>query len=91
VVTSTRTLAHSGAVMLMVNGKRESVRVGASFPSSNPIFRLVAVTRGDVRIGIANGSYASGAQTVLLRPGRAMTLVDTATHARYKLQLLQGS
>jgi hypothetical protein len=91
VVTSTRTLAHSGAVMLMVNGKRESVRVGASFPSSNPIFRLVAVTRGAVRIGIANGSYASGAQTLLLRPNKTITLVDTSTHARYKLQLLLGS
>lgn len=88
VVTSSRMLAHSGAVMLMVNGKRESVRVGASFPSSNPIFRLVAVTSGAVRIGIANGSYASGAQTVLLRPNRTITLVDTSNNARYKLQLL---
>jgi hypothetical protein len=88
VVTSTRTLAHSGAVMLRVNGKRESVRVGASFPSSNPVFRLVSVTNGAVRIGIANGSYASGAQTVVLRPNRTITLVDTTNHAHYKLQLL---
>lgn len=88
VVTSTRTLARSGAVMLMVNGKRESVRVGASFPSSNPVFRLVSVTNGAVRIGIANGSYANGAQTVLLRPNRTITLVDTTNHAHYKLQLL---
>ena len=91
VVTSTRMLARSGAVMLMVNGKRESVRVGASFPSSNPVFRLVSVANGTVRIGIANGSYTSGAQTVLLRPNRTLTLVDTTNHARYKLQLLPGS
>jgi len=91
VVTSTRMLARSGAVMLMVNGKRESVRVGASFPSSNPVFRLVSVANGAVRIGIANGSYTSGAQTVLLRPNRTLTLVDTTNHARYKLQLLPGS
>lgn len=91
VVTSTRMLAHSGAVMLMVNGRRESVRVGAGFPSSNPIFRLVSVTNGAVRIGIANGSYESGAQTVLLRPNRTITLIDTTNHAHYKLQLLLGS
>jgi hypothetical protein len=88
VVTSARTLAQSGAVMLMVNGKRESVRVGASFPSANPVFRLVSVSRAGVRIGIANGSYSSGAQTVLLRTNRTVTLVDTTSGARYRLQLL---
>lgn len=90
VVTSSRMLAHSGAVMLMVNGKRESVRVGASFPSSNPIFRLVAVTSGAVRIGIANGSYASGAQTIRLSNGRPVTLVDTADGVRYTVRLISG-
>jgi len=88
VVTSARTLAQSGAVMLMVNGKRQSVRVGASFPSANPVFRLVSVSRAGVRIGIANGSYSSGAQTVLLRTNRTVTLVDTTSGARYRLQLL---
>jgi hypothetical protein len=88
VVTSARTLAHSGAVTIAVNGKRESVRVGAGFPSANPIFRLVSVTGGAARIGIANGSYSSGAQTVLLRLNRTLTLVDTANNVHYKLRLL---
>lgn len=91
VVTSARTLAHSGAVILMVNGKRESVRVGASFPSSNPTFRLVSLSRAGARIGIANGSYASGAQTILLRPNSTVTLVDSTNGVRYRLRLALGS
>jgi len=88
VLTSARTLARSGAVRILVNGRPESVRVGASFPSANPVFRLVSLSRGGVRIGIANGSYSSGAQTVSLGLNRTVTLVDTTNGTRYKLRLL---
>jgi hypothetical protein len=87
-VLTARTLAHSGAVRISVNGRPESVRIGASFPSSNPIFRVVSVSRAGVRIGIANGSYSSGAQTVSLALNRTVTLVDTTNGVHYKLQLL---
>jgi hypothetical protein len=88
--TSQRTLAKTGAVSLQVNGKVQTVRVGASFPSSNPLFRLVSVAHGVVRIGIANGSYSSGAQTVTLTSGRSLTLVDTADGVRYTIKLVSG-
>jgi hypothetical protein len=87
-VLTARTLARSGAVRISVNGRPESVRMGASFPSSNPIFRLVSVTGGVVKIGIANGSYSSGAQTVALRLNSPLTLVDSTNGVRYRLQLL---
>lgn len=87
-VLTARTLARSGAVRISVNGRPESVRMGASFPSSNPIFTLVSVTRGIVKIGIANGSYSSGAQTVALRLNSPLTLVDSTNGVRYRLQLL---
>jgi hypothetical protein len=87
-VLTARTLAQSGAVRILVNGRPESVRVGASFPSANPVFRLVSLSRGGVRIGIANGSYSSGAQTVSLGLNRTVTLVDTTNGTRYKLRLL---
>jgi hypothetical protein len=87
-VLTSRTLARSGAVRISVNGRPESVRIGASFPSSNPVFRVVSVSRAGVRIGIANGSYSSGAQTVSLALNRTVTLVDTTNGAHYKLQLL---
>src|SRR5690348_11502927 len=59
--TAARMLARTGAVTLQVNGKAQTVHVGGSFPSSNPLFKLVSVSHGLVRIGIASGSYQSGA------------------------------
>lgn len=89
--TAARTLAQRGSVTIQVNGKVQTIRVGASFPSSNPLFKLVSVANGVARIGIAGGSYASGAQTVSLATGRSLTLVDTADGIRYKLELLSAS
>jgi hypothetical protein len=90
-LTSARSLARTGAVTISVNGRLASVRIGGSFPSSNPLFKLVSVSRGVVRIGIASGSYASGAQTVSLVAGRTLTLVDTADGIRYRLRLVSAS
>lgn len=74
-----------------MNGRSEVVRLGGSFPSTNPVFKLVSLANGAVNIGIASGSYTSGARTVKLSSGRSLTLVDTADGARYRLRLLSGS
>ena len=84
-------LTATTAVSISVNGRVQVVRVGKLFPSSNPLFRLVGITRGGARIGIASGSYSSGAQTVSLVPGRTMTLVDTADGVRYRIRLLSAA
>ena len=84
----TRTLAVTGAARIAVNGRVQVVRVGASFPSANPLFRLVSVTNGVAKIGIATGSYSSGAKSVSLRAGRSLTLVDTADGIRYQIRLV---
>lgn len=89
--TSARTLASSGVATIQVNGKTETVRVGKSFPSANPVFTLVSLAHGSANIGIANGSYSSGAQTVRLSGGRSVTLVDTADGVRYKVRLISAS
>jgi len=83
-----RTLAVRGAARISINGRIQIVRVGTSFPSSNPLFRLVSVGNGVAKIGIASGSYSSGAKTVSLVSGRTLTLVDTADGIRYQLRLL---
>lgn len=87
---STRVLAVTGAARISVNGRVQIVRVGTSFPSANPLFRLVSVRNGVARIGIASGSYSSGAHTVSLGAGRSLTLVDTADGIRYQLRLLSN-
>jgi hypothetical protein len=83
-----RTLAVRGAARISVNGRIQVVRVGTSFPSANPLFRLVSVGNGVAKVGIASGSYSSGAKTVSLVSGRTLTLVDTADGIRYQLRLL---
>ena len=88
---SGRTLASAGVATIAVNGKSETVRIGKSFPSSNPVFTLVSLAHGVAKIGIANGSYSSGAQAVRLSAGRSLTLVDTANGVRYTVRLLSGS
>ena len=89
--TSARTLTTRGAARISVNGKTELVRAGGSFPSANPVFKLVSLANGAVNIGIASGSYTSGARTVRLSSGRSLTLVDTADGIRYRLRLLSAS
>jgi len=87
----TRTLAANGAARISVNGRIQVVRVGASFPSANPLFRLVSVAGGVARIGIASGSYTSGARTVSLASGRSLTLVDTSDGVRYSIRLISAA
>lgn len=73
---------------ISVNGASESVAVGAAFPSSDPIFKLVSVGKGSAKIAIEGGSYASGASTITLKKGQPLTLVNTADGTRYRLSLL---
>ena len=76
------------AAQISVNGNSETVAAGASFPSTDPIFKLVSVGKGSARIAIEGGSYASGASTITLKKGRPLTLVNTADGTRYRLSLL---
>jgi hypothetical protein len=78
------------AAVVEVNGERQSVDVAQTFPTANPTFRLVSLSKGVAKIGLAGGTYASGAPTVALRLGRALTLVNTADGVRYELRLVSA-
>jgi hypothetical protein len=73
---------------ISVNGSPQTVQVGGSFPSSDPVFKLVSLTRTAGRVGIAGGSLESGAAAVALKKGKALTLLNTADGKRYVLRLL---
>ena len=75
------------ATIVVVNGVRQVIEPGAKFPSSDPLFVLVAEKPGakSVVIGIAGGAYSGGGKTTTLRVGRPLTLVNTATGARYRI------
>ncbi|HYY64911.1 MAG TPA: hypothetical protein VE688_09875 [Gaiellaceae bacterium] len=73
---------------ISVNGVNSTVSVSKSFPAGTPVFTLVSLTRTAAKIGIAGGSYESGAATVTLTKGKAITLMNTADGARYILRLV---
>lgn len=80
--------AAPSSVTISVNGATEDVQVGGKFPSGDPAFVLVSATHSSARIGIAGGSLASGDQTVTLRQGHTLTLVNTVDGTEYHLKLV---
>jgi hypothetical protein len=76
--------------IISVNGARQALEPGATFPASNPVFVLVT-EQPDAKtavIGIAGGAYANGAKTTKLKVGKPLTLVNTTTGARYRVVLV---
>lgn len=76
--------------VVSVNGERQALAPGGTFPVSDPVFVLVAESPGSrsVRIGVVGGAYAGGSATTKLTVGKPLTLVNTATGARYRLKLV---
>ena len=88
-VGSKRTSA-AKATVVTVNGVRQVLETGDKFPASDPVFVLVAEKPAtkSVAVGVAGGAYAGGASTTTLKVGKPLTLVNTATGARYRLALV---
>ena len=76
---------------ISVNGSSETVAAGSNFPSSDPIFTLVSVTKTTAKVAIAGGSLESGSATVTLKKNKPVTLLNTADGTRYVLRLLSVS
>jgi hypothetical protein len=82
------TVAKPSTADISVNGNTESVAVGAQFPASSPTFVLVSLTKSAAKIGIAGGSLDGSKQTVTLKKGVPLTLMNTADGTRYVLRLV---
>ncbi len=76
--------------IVAVNGARQTLEEGATFPASDPVFVLVSEQpdKKSVVIGVVGGEYAGGMKTTKLRVGKPMTLVNTTTGAQYRLKLV---
>ncbi len=83
--------AKPSSATIAVNGVSQSVAVNGTFPTSQPTFKLVSVTKGAAKIGLVGGSYSSGAPTITLKVGKTVTLMNTADGTRYKLHLVSVS
>jgi hypothetical protein len=73
---------------ITVNGSKETVSVGGTFPQADPVFVLVSVTKTTAKVGISGGSLATGTPTVTLNKGKTLTLENTVDGARYTLLLV---
>lgn len=91
VSAATTSAAASTTAVISVNGAPESVEVGGTFPTADPYFKLVSLTKKAARISIAGGSLENGAPTVTLTRSKALTLMNTADGTRYVLRLVSAS
>jgi hypothetical protein len=73
---------------ISINGQVQTLSVGDKFPQTDPAFELVAVSAGQVTIGLANGSFSSGVQTITLNVGEPVTLISQPDGARFTLKLI---
>jgi len=72
---------------IWVNGSDESVAVKKKFPKADPTFVLLGLKQKTAQIGVAGGAFTGG-KAIVLKMGQSLTLVNTATGARYTLRLL---
>lgn len=87
---STDDPATPAVTVISVNGARQALVPGAVFPAADPVFVLIAENpkAKTVMVGIAGGSYASGARASKLAVGKPLVLTNTTTGARYRLVLV---
>jgi hypothetical protein len=79
------------SAIIAVNGVREGVDVKVDFPVDSPLFHLVSLTKRTAKISVAGGELQNGKQTLTLRRGKPLTLVNTADGTRYRLVLVSTS
>jgi hypothetical protein len=77
------------AAIVKTNGKRQLVYVGDGFPTASPLFRLVALGKQTVRVGVLSGGFSSGAPTIKLVRGKRVTLANEADGSHYVVELIR--
>jgi hypothetical protein len=74
---------------ISVNGASSQVAVAGTFPEGEPIFKLVSLTKTSAKIGIVDGTYATGSTAITLKKGgKPVTLMNTADGTTYVLRLV---
>jgi hypothetical protein len=85
-----RAAPRAAIATITVNGVASDVAVGGAFPEAEPIFRLASLRKGVAKIGIVDGTYASGSATITLKQGgKPVTLMNTAEGTTYVLRLVR--
>jgi hypothetical protein len=77
------------AAIVTTNGRKQLVYVGDGFPAADPVFRLVALAKKAVRVGVFGGSFTDGVPTIKLARGKPVTLANEADGSRYVIKLVR--
>jgi hypothetical protein len=88
---STPPVSKASTAKISVNGATEQVSVGGTFPTADPVFKLISLTSKTAKIGISGGSLSTGSGSVTLTKGKKVTLMNTADGTRYELTLVSVS
>jgi hypothetical protein len=72
---------------ISVNGTPEQLALDDMFPAQEDVFVLLSLKPKSAEIGIAGGKLTKG-ESLTLKMGKPVTLVNTATGARYALKLV---
>ena len=73
---------------IVVNGKASVLDVGDSFPEGDPAFKIVSIGTGSVEIGLVDGSFSTGVDTITVKVGEPVTLISQPDGARYTIRLI---
>lgn len=81
--------AKAETATISVNGVSTQASIGRTFPEDDPIFKLVSLTKRSAKVGIVDGTYATGSATITLtKGGKPVTLMNTADGSTYVLRLV---
>jgi len=89
-VTFTTTTGQTGVVaaVLKINGKRELIGIGGTFPEKTPLFRFASLTGKRLRIGVVGGSFADGRPFLMLQAGTDVTLLNESDGTRFAIRFV---
>ena len=73
--TGTGTTATPSSAQLEINSKTEAVSASGTFPSSDPVFKLVSLSTSSVTIALASGkNFTNGDATETIAIGETLTV-----------------
>jgi len=89
--TSTGSTTSQPSAHVAVNGTSETLHVGTRFPAGDPLFTVVSIGSGWIKIGLVSGHFLDGSKTEKLPVGKSLTLVKQPDGVGYKITLVSVS
>lgn len=76
------------AAVIEVNGQQQTVAKRGTFPSFDPVFRLLAIRRASIEFGLVSGEFTAGQNRIVVRAGESVTLVSEPDGQRFVVRLV---